>query len=230
VVDATNPSGPSSSTTTGAQRIDKNEEGIIDPTHHSSCYDDTPVRLSIGVARNARSRVRVFSAGRAPGSAIALCFGPPGWSAALALVIVACSGGDATRFETDGNGMVRDASTGLEWTRRDAAHALAWEAAEDHCRSLELAGSRDWRLPEIDELSALYDEAAERPCGSGPPCQLDPAIELRGPFVWSATASQPTRRFYVDFRFGTRLAPLTRPGLIRRVLCVRGGAPSKDPE
>ena len=42
------------------------------------------------------------------------------------------------------------------------------------------------------------------------------------------TASQPTRRFYIDFRFGTRLAPITRPGLTRRVLCVRGDAASQD--
>ena len=153
-----------------------------------------------------------------------------GAAAALALALGACGGDDPEpvvaadvprRFEHAGDGVVRDASTRLDWTRTEAGPGVEWQAADLHCRSLELDARTGWRLPEIDELSALYDESQEQSCGDGPPCRLDAAFELSLPFVWSATQGQGKRRFYIDFRFGTRLTPLPRPGLTRRVLCVR---------
>ena len=152
--------------------------------------------------------------------------------AALSLVVlVACRGGDdsagvgapaagSDRFVVAGDAVVRDQRTGLDWTNRDYDRALPWDEAERHCGGLALGGSADWRLPEVEELRALYDERFTEPCGERS-CRLDPAIRLRDPYVWTATARGPGTRFYVDFAFGNSLSPGIGPRLVRRVLCVR---------
>jgi hypothetical protein len=143
-----------------------------------------------------------------------------------------CGGGTDTeapapaagRFVAVGSGVSRDTRTGLEWTRRDHDRALAWQAASRYCETLVLEGRTDWRLPEIAELQALYDDRIERPCGDRT-CRLDALIELKGPYVWSATQSGSSRRFYIDFHFGTTLAPNLKPTLLRHVLCVHPPTP-----
>jgi Protein of unknown function (DUF1566) len=124
------------------------------------------------------------------------------------------------RFVTTGGGVVRDSRTGLEWTNRDHDRSLAWEDADRHCRELKQGGRPGWRLPEIGELQALYDEHADQPCGHWR-CHLDPAISLAGPYVWSASMRGPVTRFYLDFISDTKLSPNISPKLVRRVLCVR---------
>ena len=52
-------------------------------------------------------------------------------------------------------------------------------------------------------------------------CHLEPTIQLRGPYVWSATARGEATRFYFDFTFAGSLSPRLGPMLVRRVLCVR---------
>jgi uncharacterized protein DUF1566 len=122
------------------------------------------------------------------------------------------------------DGVVLDPRTGLEWTSRDHDQSLAWDDADRHCRGLSRGERTDWRLPEIGELQALYDKRSDEPCGDRM-CHLDPAIRLRGPYVWSASTRGPGTRFYFDFTSATSLSPGTPPTLVRRVLCVRRGAP-----
>jgi hypothetical protein len=125
----------------------------------------------------------------------------------------------AERFIGPSDGSVRDAHTGLEWTSRDNARDVTWAQADRYCRELTLGDRSDWRLPEIGELEELYDERLEQPCGTRT-CHIDPAVRLTNPYLWSAT-QKGSRRFYFDFRFGASLAPRLKPGLVRRVLCVR---------
>jgi hypothetical protein len=142
----------------------------------------------------------------------------------------ACSAGDAPdagaptapRFAASGMGVVEDLRTGLFWTARDAGRELSWEAARDHCRGLARGTGGGWRLPAVAELAGLYDESQAQPCG-GATCRIDPAIDLTSPYQWSASARGSGRRVYVDFRHGSDLAPLLRPGLTRRALCTRRG-------
>ncbi len=137
------------------------------------------------------------------------------------------AGGDEAatrRFEAVSDQTVRDSTTNLVWTAHDGERNFAWPEAEIHCAALRLDERSDWRLPEIDELSAVYDDTTSTPCGDQI-CRLDPAIALTNPYVWSGTERGGGRRFYIDFKFGTRLAPLIRPRLVRRVLCVHNGAP-----
>lgn len=127
------------------------------------------------------------------------------------------------RFVALGGASVRDTRTGLEWTRHDDGQGLDWHKADAYCRTLALQDAGGWRLPGIEELWGLYDATARRPCGEAM-CAIDPVFTLTSPYVWSATAPDPTSRFYLDFQFGTRLSPGIRPRLVRRVLCVRPSA------
>jgi hypothetical protein len=123
------------------------------------------------------------------------------------------------RFVAAGAASVRDEHTGLEWTKRDNARDVDWHGGDRYCRNLSLGDRADWRLPEIGELAELYDERLDQACGEAV-CHIDPMLELTKAYVWAATA-RDSRRFYFDFRFGTSLAPNLKPGLVRRVLCVR---------
>lgn len=149
---------------------------------------------------------------------------------ALAVCSVACTRGGTPndggaprtveRFVVLSEATVRDTTTDLVWTAHDHEQDFAWPEAERHCSALRVNEQSGWRLPEIDELSAIYDETHSSACGERA-CRLDPAITLTDPYVWSGTERGAGRRFYIDFKFGTRLAPLIRPRLVRRVLCVR---------
>jgi hypothetical protein len=48
-----------------------------------------------------------------------------------------------------------DSATGLMWSLHDNGLDLTWEQATSYCRSLNLGGADDWRLPEIGELKVL---------------------------------------------------------------------------
>ncbi len=140
---------------------------------------------------------------------------------------VACTSpaGDAAAkapFVVMGDAVVRDARTGLEWTRHDDGVGLGWYEADAYCQGLAIDDAGRWRLPGIEELRSLYGVATRVPCGDAM-CAIDPAFSLTGPFVWSATADG-TARTYLDFRYGTELSPSLTPRLVRRVLCVRTSA------
>ena len=138
------------------------------------------------------------------------------------MVIVACGGRHGTpsdRFVPAADGLVLDARTRLEWTSRAHAQSLPWDAADRFCRELSRGGLTGWRLPEIGELEALYDERFDEPCGDRR-CHLDPAVRLGGPYVWSASTRGASTRFYLDFSAGTSLSPGVAPRLVRQVLCV----------
>jgi hypothetical protein len=131
----------------------------------------------------------------------------------------------AARFVATGDGVVRDTRTNLEWTSRDTERDLPWHEADRYCVALAVAGRTDWRLPHLTELKGIYDESAAQPCAEGRTCRLDPAIRLTAPYVWTATPNGERSRFYVDFRFGTSLAPVVKPTLVRRTLCVHEATP-----
>jgi hypothetical protein len=128
------------------------------------------------------------------------------------------------RFARLAEDAVRDSHTGLVWTARDTGRELAWPEADGYCRTLALGSDGPiWRLPSIEELSALYDSTMERSCGEAATCRIDSSIDLSSPYQWSATAPKPNRRFYFDFTHGSQLAPLIRSSLTRRALCTHAG-------
>jgi hypothetical protein len=94
--------------------------------------------------------------------------------AAILLLIVTAIGGAQVLMvgqEAPRETQVRrdwvDPTTGLMWAGKDNGKAVTWRRAESYCRSLQLAGFRDWRLATLDELATLVDPSASAPKGSG---------------------------------------------------------------
>ncbi len=72
---------------------------------------------------------------------------------------VKCVRGEAMEhsFTDNGDGTVSDNRTGLMWQQVDEHVYLDWEGALAYCEGIELAGHTDWRLPDIKELSSIFD-------------------------------------------------------------------------
>jgi hypothetical protein len=89
------------------------------------------------------------------------------------------------RFETAGDGLVRDRLTGLVWTKRAnlSGRDVSWAEALELAASLSLSGRR-FRLPTITELESLVDAS-----------RAYPALPEDHPFddpqeaLWSSTSS-----------------------------------------
>jgi arylsulfatase A-like enzyme len=60
-------------------------------------------------------------------------------------------------FVGNGNGTVTDHATGLMWQQGDSVVTQNWEQALAYAEGLELAGYRDWRLPNAKELQSIVD-------------------------------------------------------------------------
>ncbi len=60
-------------------------------------------------------------------------------------------------YVENGDGTITDAATGLTWTQSDNGEAVDWDSALSYCETLSLAGSDDWRLPNIKELHSIVD-------------------------------------------------------------------------
>lgn len=60
-------------------------------------------------------------------------------------------------FFDNGDGTVTDYATGLMWQQDDSGSTHNWEAALAYAENLELAGYRDWRLPNAKELQSIVD-------------------------------------------------------------------------
>jgi hypothetical protein len=60
-------------------------------------------------------------------------------------------------FADNGNGTVTDHATGLMWQQGDSVVTQNWEQALAYAEGLELAGYRDWRLPNAKELQSIVD-------------------------------------------------------------------------
>ncbi len=138
--------------------------------------------------------------------------------ATLVALLLGCHGG--ARVTAVSADVAYDRETGLEWTRHDHERSLAWDDADHYCRTLAIGDRRGWRLPELAELQQLYDPHVSEPCGDRT-CHLDPAVQIGGPYVWTATARGEGTRFYFDASYGTSFSPGITPRLVRRVLCVR---------
>ena len=61
------------------------------------------------------------------------------------------------QFVDNGDGTVTDYATGLMWQQGDSVNTQNWEQALAYAERLELAGCRDWRLPNAKELQSIVD-------------------------------------------------------------------------
>ncbi len=103
------------------------------------------------------------------------------------------------RFVNLGNGIVRDQHTGLEWAEQDNGHGIHWRDARAYCGRLTLGGFSNWLLPEIGQLSQLYDVSQSQPCGRRVRCHLDPTIDMTGSKLWSRTLASDYYAYVLGF-------------------------------
>ena len=69
----------------------------------------------------------------------------------------------AAGFQVNNNGTVTDLATGLIWQQQDDNVLRTHAAAVTYCNGLSLAGSSNWRLPAIKELSSIVDLRTSSP-------------------------------------------------------------------
>jgi len=129
----------------------------------------------------------------------------------------------------DANRVWTDPATGLMWTGRDNGFAIRWRPAVDYCRSLQLGGYSDWRLPSIDDLKKIYNPDARAVCGpeGHMVCQIKGGIRLTSGVVWSSSGGDEpqTMRGFIFRGPGEpkkHVLQLEKPGNnYDRALCVR---------
>ncbi|WOO39337.1 DUF1566 domain-containing protein [Rubellicoccus peritrichatus] len=99
------------------------------------------------------------------------------------------------QFVDNNDGTVTDLATGLMWQKADSGAGMDWEDALSYAESLELAGYRDWRLPNAKELQSLIDYTRAPGVTNSP--AIDPVFQATGivneveqadyPWYWTST-------------------------------------------
>jgi hypothetical protein len=98
-------------------------------------------------------------------------------------------------FIDNGDGTITDLATGLMWQKNDSGVGLNWQEALAYAENLELAGYKDWRLPNAKELHSIVDYT--RSPGTTGSAAIDPLFnvtpikDIKGnkqyPYFWTST-------------------------------------------
>lgn len=121
-------------------------------------------------------------------------------------------------YVDNGDGTVTDNQQGVMWQQTDDGKERLWPEAKKYCENLDLAGHKDWRLPEISLLAGIL-EPANSPT-------VDPALRVKPSYYWSATeGANPNTAKYVNFFYGNTYAYSKDNSYY--VLCVRNAAREK---
>ena len=122
------------------------------------------------------------------------------------------------RFTVNGDGTVTDNKTGLMWAASDNGADIDFEDGDRYCKSFAAGGFSDWRLPDIEELEALYDPKAKNTAGLG----ITEKISLSACCPWSSYDSTGVSSL-LDFRTGKEIWSFKGDKELLRALPVRGG-------
>ena len=124
-----------------------------------------------------------------------------------------------THFVDNGDGTITDNVTNLIWQKAPNTTTYTWEQAISYAENLALAGSSDWRLPNIKELVSINDETTNAP--SINTAYFPTIVSAR---YWSSTtqfAPGATSAWFNDFQnFGISSYDLKT--ISHNVICVRG--------
>ncbi len=104
---------------------------------------------------------------------------------------------DGTFIESTVSGkvIVTDSATGLIW-EKEYIGTVNWQNALSYCENLDYGGATDWRLPNINELKTLIDDAIYGPASSFP--------GMPRQYFWSSSSfvSNTSRAWTVNFNYG----------------------------
>ena len=124
---------------------------------------------------------------------------------------------ESQRFTDNGDGTVTDHKTGLMWAASDNGEDIDFEDAAIYCKSFAGGGFSDWRLPDIEELKALYNAKTNNPDGFG----IIGKIRLSSCCPWSSYDSTGVSSL-LDFRTGKEIWSYKGDKELLRGLPVRG--------
>ena len=122
------------------------------------------------------------------------------------------------RFTVNGDGTVTDTKTGLMWAASDNGADIDFDDAESYCKSFVAGVFSDWRLPDIEELKALFEPQAKNAAGLG----ITGKIRLSSCCPWSSYDSTGVSSL-LDFRTGKEIWSYKGDKELLRALPVRGG-------
>ena len=121
------------------------------------------------------------------------------------------------RFLRDGQGVISDRQTGLQWLE-GPDHPTSWEQAQAWINGL----GDGWRTPTLEELAALYLPDSSRRGTYGDPLCLDPAFERdSGYSLWSIERYDGTAWLYDFSRGYAHWIDTHFPGRFDRAIAVR---------
>lgn len=89
-------------------------------------------------------------------------------------------------FTDNGNGTVTDNNTGLIWQQMPSDQPHTWSDAQEYCASLDLAGSDQWRTPNLKELFSISDFTTGWPYINTEYFQLVITSDLKQQQYWSS--------------------------------------------
>lgn len=108
--------------------------------------------------------------------------------------------------------------TRLTWAAADNGYGVSFSQAEYYCAQLDLGGYRDWTLPVIEDLAALFGGPANE---HG--YHIPGPLTLTG-WAWSSSPGKAQgERWALDFGDGARASVMTGDSGLNRALCVRTG-------
>jgi hypothetical protein len=149
------------------------------------------------------------------------------WSILLSMSVAAHTAHADSKLVTErwsylGGGLLMDKSSGLQWTQDDSRADLDWTAAQAYCDHKQ----GGWRLPRVQELSAIYDPTEAVGC-AGAVCKVSPKFRLTGSWFWSATQVGADSTDGIELAWGVLLVNGVRTQSVMdaaygsRALCVR---------
>jgi serine/threonine-protein kinase len=97
-------------------------------------------------------------------------------------------------------GKVLDDSSGLEWQMSGSPYRLTWHEAQEYVAKLNsfgFAGSRDWRLPTVDEFSRILSPPREFTGHC-----LNPVFDQEQRLLWSSDRRAFTQAWFADTELG----------------------------
>lgn len=79
------------------------------------------------------------------------------------------------QFVDNKNETILDKATGLTWQKGDSQQQMDFPSALAYCENLNLAGTDNWRLPNVKELQSIVDYTRSPASSSSP--AIDPIFE-----------------------------------------------------
>jgi hypothetical protein len=123
---------------------------------------------------------------------------------------------NADHYIDNGDGIIKDSCTRLEWQKIQAAGIMTWEEALAYASGLTIAGKSGWRLPNVKELQSLNDEKLKNPSFNR---NYFPSVSSGN--YWSSTTlkNTPAKAWDINVYYG--IVSYNDKTLKEYVLCVR---------